>query len=99
MSLCIHTLIHPHWMSSFCNCAISLTNWKLYWIFKVGLRHVLFYVKPSILCLYYLLIVPVVPKLHRIRESNTEKEKEDWKKLDTNNEFMLDRVKLVNKRT
>ena len=37
-----HTLIHHHWMSSFCNCAISLTNCKFYWIFKGGLRHVLY---------------------------------------------------------
>ena len=87
-------------MSSFCNCAISLTNCKFYWIFKVGLRHVLYvmYVKPYILCLYLPTNrSPVVSKLHSIREQY--REKRELKKVDTNNEFTLDRFKLVNKMT
>jgi hypothetical protein len=40
----------------------------------------------------------IVKERERERESNIEK-KENRKKLDTNNEFTLDRFKLVNKMT
>jgi hypothetical protein len=52
-------------------------------------------------CVYTYLPIErhVVSKLHSKREIANIEKKENRKKLDTNNEFTLDRFKLVNKMT
>ena len=87
-SLCQYTyhntliLHHHHWMSSFCNCAISLTNCKFTGYLKLGLDT--FYVMSSSTSFVHTYHLPiersVVSKLHSTRESKRERESNTEKK-------------------